>query len=140
MAMENEQTLTKPKISRDLLIGILSVFGIGVSLYLTYIKVSANAVTCGFGDCGVVQASKYAELFGIPVAMFGVLYYFMLLVLNTSKKARLFDFALVWGILFSSYLTYIELFVLEAVCGWCVVSFLNILVITFVRKTSWKSL
>ena len=137
--MEKEQVLTKPKVSRDLLIAILSVFGIGVSLYLTYIKVSASSVACGFGECGVVQASKYAEFLGIPVAMFGVLYYFTLLVLNTSKKARLFDIALIWGILFSSYLTYIELFVLEAICGWCVVSFLNILVITFVRKASWKS-
>lgn len=111
------------------LITILAILGIGVSAYLTYIKISINAFSCNFGQCGVVQDSKHSELFGIPVAMFGLAFYAALLTLTWSKFKKVAQAWALWGLIFSSYLTILELFVLKAICGWCVISFVIIILI-----------
>jgi uncharacterized membrane protein len=72
-----------------------------------------------------VAESQYADLAGINVAVFGIIGY--LLLLGTSllrgDGARLGGFALsLTGFGFSVYLTYLELFVIDAVCQWCVIS------------------
>lgn len=127
-----EKLITK-NTSKKTINTILAIFGVGISLYLTYVKLSSDPFICGFGDCGTVQHSKYGSMFGIPVAVLGVVYYFALLTLIQTQKRKLEMYWLIWGVLFSSYLTFIELFVLKAICGWCVVSFINILVITTVH-------
>lgn len=117
----------------------LCLIGIGVSLYLTYAKVTSSPLYCKFGNCEKVQNSKYSSIAGIPVSAFGVAYYLTLLTLfYYSAKRRWISLLLVWGILFSSYLTYLELFVIKAVCIWCVVSFVNILVISVIYKVKYK--
>lgn len=118
---------------RDRLELLLIVAGIGIAAYLTYVKLFGLEPYCaGVGDCEVVQTSPYAELFGIPVAVLGLGAYFALLVLWLVRRSDwqglgylsgvgLFFVSLV-GVLFSAYLTYLELFVIEAICPWCVAS------------------
>jgi len=108
---------------------ILSLAGIGVSLHLTYLKITHNSHSCGLGDCGIVQTSKYSEMFGIPVAALGVMYYITLLTLLFGKLYKHAKLWALWGLAFSSYLTILELFVLKAICGWCVISFVIIIII-----------
>ena len=109
----------------------LSLVGLAIALYLTYVETRAIPAICGpVGDCNTVQSSPYASLFGfLPVALAGVAGFLAILALlfytrfNSGRLASLaplgiFGFA-IFGSLFSAYLTYMELFVIEAVCSWC---------------------
>ncbi|MBI2844929.1 MAG: vitamin K epoxide reductase family protein [Chloroflexi bacterium] len=115
----------------------LSLLGIAVSGYLLLYKLQlADAAFCTIGDCEVVNTSPYAEIMGIPVALIGVLGYSTLLFLNlwgvVAKEIWAGNIRMtillgsLFGVLYSSYLTYIELFVLRAICPWCVVSAITI--------------
>jgi uncharacterized membrane protein len=112
---------------------LLALFGLSVASYLAYTKLADTAVVCGpVGDCDAVQTSVYSELFGIPAAVLGALSYLGILALwavshlgrdQAADLARLglFGLALV-GSLFSLYLTFLEPFVIGAVCAWCLAS------------------
>lgn len=117
------------------LIPILSVLGLGVAFYLTYVETQNVAAVCGpVGDCNAVQSSPYAKLFNfLPVGLLGLLGYVGILATwgvqrlgRGSLLARLAPFALLgmalFGVLFTIYLTYLELFVIHAVCIWCLTS------------------
>lgn len=115
----------------------LSLVGIAVSGYLLLYKLQlGDTALCTIGDCEVVNTSPYSEIMGIPVALLGVLGYSAILFLNLwglvakNNWARTIPSAIMWvsffGVLFSLYLTYIELFVLRAICPWCVVSAITI--------------
>ena len=118
----------------DVAIPVLSVIGLGVSVYLTYVEFTHTRALCGpVGDCNAVQSSPYAKLFGVvPVGLVGAIGYIAILVtwvwrrIRTDSLARaagpiMFGMAL-FGTLFSIYLTYLELFVILAVCIWCLSS------------------
>ena len=111
---------------------ILAVCGIAVSIYLTAVHFQDSLLVCsGVSDCETVQNSKYAKLFGIPVAILGLAMYIVALVLAVVRLARedltdratvLLFVMLFGGFLFTAYLTYLELFVIDAICQWCVFS------------------
>lgn len=112
---------------------ILIVLGIGIAGYLTYVKLFDLEPVCGgLGDCEAVQTSIYSELLGVPVAIWGLLSYVALLVIYLVKRSNWRDlggvarqgFFLVTliGVMYSAYLTYLELFVIDAICPWCVAS------------------
>ncbi len=118
----------------DLLIPVLCVIGLGASIYLTYVEISHTRALCGpVGDCNAVQSSPYAKLFGfLPVGLLGALGYIAILAawlwrrfgrgaLSKSVGPAMFGMAL-FGTLFTIYLTYLELFVIHAVCIWCLSS------------------
>lgn len=115
-------------MKRNLLL-VLSVIGILISSYLAYAKLTNNPLICGANSgCDVVQASKYSTLFGIPLGIFGMGYYLTLFsILWFNVKPAITKILLLWGVMFSSYLTYLEEFVINAYCTWCVISFVNIL-------------
>ncbi|MCB0204072.1 MAG: vitamin K epoxide reductase family protein [Anaerolineae bacterium] len=111
----------------------MTIVGIAVAGYLTYVKLFAIEPYCaGVGNCEAVQTSPYAELMGIPVAIWGLFTYIVLLGMVLVKRADWRDlghlagmaFFLVTmvGVIFSAYLTYLELFVIHAICPWCVAS------------------
>jgi uncharacterized membrane protein len=116
---------------RSLALAVLAMAGMGVAAYLTYTHYADQPIACGgLGGCETVQNSEYATLVGIPVALLGILFCAGLLALAVWRLARL-PLAEEWGplaafsltltgVAFSAYLTYIELFVLEAICVWCV--------------------
>lgn len=118
-------------------ITLLAAVGMGVSGYLTYIHFSGVPIFCGgSSSCEVVNASRYAFLGPIPIALLGLGMYaaIALLSLIATRADRIWPDQLIFGlslagVLYSLYLTYIELFVLHAVCGWCATSAAAILLI-----------
>ncbi len=105
---------------------VLSVAGLAVAAYLTYVHYAGIQPVCGLGgDCEKVQTSEWAELAGIPVAVLGLAGYAAILAsLFVRGENGLVAGALfaVVGFGFSAYLTYRELFSIDAICPWCVTS------------------
>jgi len=112
---------------------VLSLAGFFVALYLSLWKAGIMGVLpCGEGSCETVQTSRYAYLAGVPVAVYGVVGYFALLVAaliglqpRFVGKRRptwwLVGFSSA-GVLFTGYLSYLEAFVINAWCRWCLIS------------------
>ncbi len=110
----------------------LALLGALDSAYLTYIKFAhAPAMCAGVGDCESVNNSAYSQVGGVPIALFGLAAFGLiagLLVLeHRSAGLRAYAPLAVFGLaltgtLYSAYLTYVELFVLHAVCPYCVIS------------------
>jgi uncharacterized membrane protein len=111
---------------RTLRIGVALVAfaGIGVAGYLTWAHFADSQVICvAGGGCETVQKSSYSEIAGVPVALLGVISYttILALVLWDSPSARLGAAALAFvGLLFGIYLLALQLFVIDAICVWCV--------------------
>jgi uncharacterized membrane protein len=105
---------------------VLAVLGLAVAGYLTYIHYEDVRPVCGLGgDCEKVQTSEWSELAGIPVALLGLLAYATILAaLFVRREEALIVAALtaLVGFGFSAYLTYRELFTIDAICPWCVAS------------------
>ena len=117
----------------SLLTPILALLGVGISGYLTYVKLSATQAVClGLGECETVQNSPYSVILGIPIAILGLLTYLAIIALwwwSQDEERPYADLApmilfgiTLFGFLYSAYLTYLELFVLKAICPWCVAS------------------
>lgn len=126
----NGATATRQRDTTDrrlrIAILVLSLIGIGVAGYLTYVHYEGLKVLClSSGGCETVQASKYAKLDGVPVALLGLIGYIgivgSLLVRGELGRVAGFGIALI-GFGFSMYLTYRELFTIKAICQWCVSS------------------
>jgi uncharacterized membrane protein len=110
-----------------LVIAPIAVLGLAVAGYLTYVHYAELEPLCvgGGGGCERVQSSDYAELAGIPVAVLGVAGYALILAsLAVPGDAGRVGGALLAliGFGFSIYLTWVELFEIDAICQWCVVS------------------
>jgi uncharacterized membrane protein len=115
-------------------IPILAIIGLGVSTYLIVIETTSIPAVCGpIGDCNTVQQSPYSHVFGfIPVGLLGALGYLGILAawllgkFSAGKLADYMPLAIfgmgIFGTFFSVYLTYLELFVIKAVCIWCLSS------------------
>lgn len=121
-------------------LGVVALAGIGVAGYLTIVRLQGDAPSCVVGGgCQTVQESEYSEVAGIPVAVLGLLAYAGLLaaaILPGPAGRALGLFTAVVGVGFSGWLTYAEIFLIEAICAWCVVSAILItiaLVITVLR-------
>ncbi len=108
---------------------VVAAIGTLVSAYLTWVHYSGNLALCiGVGGCEAVQNSRFSVVGPVPVALIGLAGFIAILAV---ALLRLRDDALVWSdtalfglslaaTLYVAYLTYIELFVLGAVCPWCV--------------------
>ena len=108
-------------------IAALSLAGIAIAGYLTYVHYGDVEAVCvaGGGGCEKVQTSEYAELAGIPVAVLGVIGYVLILasLWVPGDAGRMAGVVLALsGFGFSAYLTYRELFTIDAICQWCVAS------------------
>ena len=91
---------------------VLIIAGIGIASYLTYVKLFDIKPYCaGVGDCEAVQTSPYAELLGVPVAIWGLLSYLGLLALYLVKRSNWRGFGQL-----ARQLTFL------AICPWCVAS------------------
>jgi uncharacterized membrane protein/thiol-disulfide isomerase/thioredoxin len=124
-------TIFPPSRLRTWLILLLSLVGLGIAGYLTYIETTQAIAACGpVGDCNTVQQSQYARLFGVlPVGVLGlvgdgaILLAWIFSRVGGKRMAELAAFGLLcmtlFGVLFSIYLTYLEPFVIGATCIWC---------------------
>ena len=122
---------------------VLAVLGIGIAGYLVYVHYADVDPVCNIAHgCHKVQTSEYAKLAGIPVALLGLLGYITLLgalLVPQGEMARMVAalVALV-GFGFSLYLTYRELFTIDAICQWCVAS--AILMTGLAAVCTWRLL
>lgn len=102
---------------------LLALAGVVVAGYLTWVHFDEAALVCvAGGGCETVQESEYAEITGIPVAMLGLGAYVVLLglIVLDSTPARLAAAMIALaGAVFSMYLLALQLFVIDAVCVWC---------------------
>jgi uncharacterized membrane protein len=106
--------------------GVVALAGLVLATYLTWVHFDDAALVCvAGGGCETVQESDYAEIAGIPVALLGLAAYAVVLGLIAwdTPNARLGAamLALV-GLVFSMYLVALQLFVIDAVCAWCLVN------------------
>jgi len=110
----------------------LAILGLLVSIYMTIYKITSNDNMCvGSKDCSVVNASKYSEVNGIPVAVVGVVGYLSILGIHwferkndffkTNGSMLLFGIALI-GFFFTVWLIYVEITLLKAYCPFCITS------------------
>ncbi len=110
-----------------LAIAATTIGGIAIATYLTILHYAGADPVCvgGTGGCHTVQNSEYAELAGIPVSVIGLAGYvalaLSLLIPGEPGRALGMGLALA-GAGFSLYLTYLEIWVIEAICQWCVAS------------------
>jgi uncharacterized membrane protein len=120
-------------VRRRQALALLAVVGICIALYLTLYKMGVIGVlSCSIGSCETVNTSGWSMLLGIPIAAWGLAAYFALLVLAIAGSgesreesvmiARMLVALAAWSVLFSAWLTYLELFVIHAICIWCVTS------------------
>ena len=107
-------------------IAALAVVGLAVAGYLTWVHYAEISPICtGISNCERVQTSKYAEFAGVPVAVIGLVGYASILAaLKLPGEAGRMGVALLSyvGLGFSLWLTYLELFKIDAICQWCVIS------------------
>lgn len=134
------------------IIQIAALIGLLDASYLSYIKLFHAPIYCtpGLGECDVVNASRYSVLFGIPLALYGVIGFGLILLIALFGKRilivaeyvdlMLFGLSLA-GFLFSLYLTYLEAFVLHAYCQWCLLSAIcmTVIFITAISRLVVKS-
>ena len=110
----------------------LVVLGLLVSIYMTIYKFTGDDGMClGSGDCHTVNASKYSEVNGIPVAIFGIGGYLAILAVHYfenrnrffKQNSTLMIFGLsLTGFIFTVWLIYVEIALLKAICPFCVTS------------------
>jgi len=132
-----------------MIVAALALAGIFVSLYLLLYKLGLiGELTCSVGSCETVNSSKWATFLGLPVAGWGVAWYVGLFILAVaSTQERFADSATASlvllgvaasGLLFSLWLTWLELFVIHAICQWCVVSAVIVTVIFMVCVAEYR--
>ena len=108
-------------------IAFVATLGIGVATYITIAESGGGAAACVAGGhgCATVAESEYSEIAGINVSIFGIAGYVLILATAffAADWSRLGGFALaLGGFGFSIYLTYLEIWEIEAICQWCVAS------------------
>ena len=120
-------------MNKRMLAALVALAGMFVALYLTLYKLGyIGTLVCAVGSCETVQTSKWATFLGFPVGAWGVAYYIGVLAVSLAgltpalADRRAISLLLVtmtgFGLLFSLWLTYLELFVIHAICQWCVIS------------------
>jgi uncharacterized membrane protein len=128
---------------------LLSLVGVLVATYLYLYKIGlVGTMVCGTGACELVQTSRWSRFLGIEVSLIGLVGYVSLLGvslagLQPANQARRWPDRLLvvlagGGFLFSVYLTYLELFVIEAICRWCVVSAAIIFALFLISLLGWR--
>lgn len=113
---------------------VLTLFGIGVTTYLTYTHYAGIEPSCSIAHgCERVLNSPYAKLLGVPLSLLGLIGYVgvlaALVVDGEYGRIAAAFFALVgWGL--SLYLLYRELFTIHAFCQWCLASLVAMTILT----------
>jgi uncharacterized membrane protein len=124
---------------------VLAAIGLVDAAYLTWIKLSNSYAICGpIGDCESVNTSRYAEIGGVPIALLGAGAYLLILILLLlepqggvwKEYGSMMVFGISFaGVLFSAYLTYIEVAVLHAICPYCVLSAIVMVILLILAIT-----
>lgn len=136
-------------MTNRLALAILTMAGLFISLYLWLYKLGKiGTIACGTGGCETVQLSAQSRFLGVEVALIGVVGYSVLLglsILALSPKYEGAAWPLRWlmllaggALVFTIYLKYLELFVIHAICRWCVGSAIVIALVFGVSVREWR--
>ena len=131
------------------LMALVSLAGVFVGVYLTLYKFGViGSLVCNVGSCEKVQSSKYSVFLGLPVATWGIGFYLLMLVLSIASlqeryaDSRGLSLAMLlvasWGVLFTAWLNYLEAFVINAWCEWCLGSASMVLVLFILAFLDWR--
>jgi uncharacterized membrane protein len=137
-------------MNRRMLMALIALIGVFLSLYLTLFKLGyIGTLACGTGSCETVQLSSWGDLLGLPVAAWGLGYYVIVFGLalagiqerfeSSPRLTTIIMLVTGWGVLFTLWLTYLELFVIHALCRWCLGSAALTLVLFGLALWDWKS-
>jgi uncharacterized membrane protein/thiol-disulfide isomerase/thioredoxin len=142
----------EPSSLPDWLILVVIVAGLAAAIYLATIEVGQEEAFCGaVGDCNTVNQSGFALIFGVlPVGVLGVIGYAAILlawIVGKASKGRLADLAwaallgmALFGVAFSTYLTFLEPFIIGATCAWCLTSALAMIMILWLTAApGWRA-
>jgi uncharacterized membrane protein len=132
-----------------MILATLAFAGIFIALYLTLYKLGViGELSCSVGSCETVNTSRWARLFGLPVAAWGLGFYvtvFVVTLVGLTERfvdsvgiSKLLVALTGWGVLFSGWLTYLELFVIHAICVWCVTSAILVLIMFVVALLEYR--
>jgi len=140
----------KPSNRTLILFGAIAFIGFLDSAYLTATHYAGSALSCGFfTGCEQVTSSAYSEVFGIPIALFGSLYYLFWIcaaIFYYDTRSHLFFRALpfaILGFIASLGLMGIQIFILDAICLYCVISATSstlIFIIAYAMRGARRSL
>ncbi len=136
-------------MTKRMIVAALALTGIFVALYLLLYKLGIiGELTCSVGSCETVNTSKWATFAGLPVAAWGVGWYvamFSLALVSTRESladSQPVSLAMLMlagtGLLFSGWLTYLELFEIHAICQWCVISAIIVTAIFLVCAADFR--
>jgi uncharacterized membrane protein len=120
-------------MTRRMAIAVFSLIGVFLATYLTLYKLGyLESLACGTGSCEVVQSSRWSKLWGLPVALWGAGFYLLIFALSLmgslgrNAESRFIGVSLAllsgWGVLFSAWLTFVEVARIHAICRFCVAS------------------
>ncbi len=134
-----------------MIVAALALAGIFISIYLTLYKLGViGELSCTIGSCETVNTSRWSVFLGLPVAAWGVLFYidvFGVALIGTMPRLeneRLISIILTAeaaiGVIFSAWLTYLELAVIHAICVWCVTSAVIVLLIFLVSVADLREM
>jgi uncharacterized membrane protein len=118
----------------------LALTAVGISSYLLQAHYAGTSVVCSTGGCETVAQSRYSEIFGIPVALIGLVGLLAILVslLRRDILGRAAGLALTLsGLIFAAYLVLVQLLVIGAVCQWCVAN--DLLVAILAGFAVWRA-
>jgi uncharacterized membrane protein len=138
---------TRRRIHPALVLALLDLIGLAIASYLSFVELRGELPTCGpIHGCEQVALSQYSRVGDIPVAVFGIVLSATLLTLairwwQTGDQRLLaahYALSLV-GVLFEGYFTYLELFVIDAVCVWCATYGLTLVARFLVALWAWQT-
>lgn len=129
---------------------VLAGLGVLLAAYLTWVHFNSGSLVCGLGDCHTVQASEYATIGPVPVAVLGLGMYLIVCSANLGGLAQpahaltpaMVAFGvLLAGTLYAVYLTWLEVAVIRAICQWCVASaLLSVVLLVLQSAIVWDLL
>jgi len=116
------------RLARPALLAAAALAALVIALYLSITRLSGGLPACGpVKGCDTVALSEYSEILGVPVAFLGAGFSAVLLALvaawlwRRDRRLVLASYGLAMlGVVFVAYLTYLELFVIHAICVWCI--------------------
>jgi len=133
------------RIHPGLILAALDAFGLVVASYLSIVELSGNVPVCGpIKGCEEVARSQYAWIGPIPVAVFGVGLSIILLAAalgwwKTGDRRLLaihYSLSLV-GVTFEAYFMFVQAFILEAVCIWCAMYGISLILRFLISLVAW---
>lgn len=127
------------------IIFILSLVGVAIALYVLQGWMRQSPIVCLTSGCEAVRKSPASYIFGIPVPAVGLIGYSILALCaflrTTGEKPWMLKTMLgmaTFGVVFVSWFTYTEIFIIKGICTWCAISAVNMIVLFFLVQKSYE--